>query len=157
DPLPFRLKSPDKDSFALDGIASVSSRIDGLLQLTEAGVLLEWRETRTTDRVSFERIGTDVEELPTQWLELPFERIAGAWVIGGWWRPRMELRARGLDDFAGVPGSRGVTQVLQLHRRDRALALAMAAEIHALAEVARLEPGDRPQLDEADPEWQTDA
>lgn len=128
-PLPFRLGPPGKDTIDLEGIKSVSYRLDGLLHLTDDGITLEWTETRTVEEVSLDRVGTDVDEAGTVSLEVPMERLAGAWVIGGWWWPRLELRARGFEDFEQVPGVRGVTLSLRIHRRDRALANAIAGEI----------------------------
>jgi hypothetical protein len=110
---------------------SVSYRLDGLLHLTDHGVALEWIETRTLEQVSLEKIGTDVDEVATDILEVPMARLAGAWVIGGWWWPQLELRARGFKDFEEVPGARGVSLRLRIHRRDRALARAIAGEIQA--------------------------
>lgn len=129
EPLPFRLSPSGRDTMGLEGIESVSFRVDGLLHLTADGLRFEWDETRTSERFSLERTGTDVEHYALEPLDLPFDRIAGAWVIGGWWWPRLELRARALEDWEGVPGARGVTLVLRLARRDRALAEAIASQI----------------------------
>jgi hypothetical protein len=120
------------------GIESVSHRADGILRLTEQGVTLEWAEVQTVQQVSLERVGTDVNELPPDWLELPSERIAGAWLVGGWWSPRLDLRARGMEDFEGVPGVRGVTLGLRIHRRDRPLASAIARAIASRVEARQL-------------------
>lgn len=128
-PLPFRVSVPGRDTLDLELIESVSSRIDGLLHLRSNGVRLEWQETETREQVSLERVGTDVQRFELQPLELPYERIAGAWVIGGWWWPRLELRARSFTDLEGVPGARGITLMLRIQRRDRALARAVAAEL----------------------------
>ena len=57
-PLPFKLSAPGRDSMGLDGIESVSYKADGLLHLTDTGLLLEWTETRTSEKVSLERVGT---------------------------------------------------------------------------------------------------
>jgi hypothetical protein len=127
--LPFRLSRPGWDSLGLSGIESVSHRADGLLRVTAEGVRLEWAEVQTVERLSLERVGTTVVELTPEWLELPFACIAGAWTTGGWWAPRLELRARELAHFDGVPGARGVTLPLRIHRRDRVLAVAIATEI----------------------------
>jgi hypothetical protein len=81
--------------------------------------------------VSLDRVGTDVAEVASDWLDLPFERIAAAWVIGGWWRPQLEIRTRSIEDLEDVPAARGITLRLRIHRRDRRLALAIAAEIEA--------------------------
>jgi hypothetical protein len=100
-----------------------------LLTLIDDGVRLEWRQTQTTDLVSFRRIATDVEVLPLEWLELPFERIAGARIAGGWWRSRLELTVTDAADLEGVPGARGATLPLRIELLDRKLARAVAATI----------------------------
>jgi hypothetical protein len=145
-PIPFRLKVPGRDAVEWGGIESVSYRVDGLLRLADKSVILEWTGTRTTQEVSFDKIGTDVDELPPQWLELPFGRIAGAWVVGGWWWPRLELRARGLEDFIGVPATHGVTLRLRIHRRDRGLARTIVFEIERRVAATLLAYENRPQL-----------
>lgn len=145
-PLPFRLKGPGRDAVEWAGIESVSYRVDGLLSLADQRVILEWKGTRTTQQVSFDGIGTDVDEFPPERLEVPFGRIAGAWVIGGWWWPRLELRARGLEDFDGVPGTHGVTLRMRIHRRDRVLARTIAFEIERRVAAAVLAYENRPQL-----------
>jgi len=137
DPLPFRLKRPGWDSMGFSGIESVSHRAGGILRLTEQGVTLEWAEVQTVQQVSLERVGTDVNELAPDWLELPSERIAGAWLVGGWWAPRLDLRAREIEDFEGMPGVRGVTLSLRIHRRDRPLASAIAQAIASRIESRR--------------------
>lgn len=82
-PLPFRLSPTGRDTLAFEGIESVSYRFDGFLRLADQSVTLEWSGTRTTEQVSLDKIGTDVDEFPLEWLELPFRRLAAAWVIGG--------------------------------------------------------------------------
>ncbi len=136
--LPFRLKRPGWDSMGLGGIESVSHRAEGLLRVTEYGVTLEWAEVQTVQQVSLEHIGTDVTDLPPEWLELPIDRIAGAWVVGGWWSPRLDLRAQAIEDFKGVPAVRGVTISLRIHRRDRPLANAIAQAIWRRIEARHL-------------------
>lgn len=129
EPLPFRLHPTGRDTVGFEGVKSVSYRLTGLLHLTDTSVTLEWTGTRTTEQVSLDDIGTTVDQLPLEWFELPYQRIARVWVVGGWWRPRLDLRAHRGDDFAGVPATRGVTLSLRIHRRDRALARAIASEI----------------------------
>ena len=152
DPLPFRLRPTGSDTIGFEGIESVSYRLNGLLRLAKQSVTLEWTGTRTTEQVSLDKFGTDVDELPLQWFELPFGRIAGAWVIGGWWAPRLELRARGHDDLNGMPSKRGVTLRLRIHRRDRDLARAIASEIEARVAATVLALENRPPLGAADSE-----
>ncbi len=120
------------------GIESVSHRADGILRVTEQGLTLEWAEVQTVQQVSLDRVGTEVNELPPDWLELPSECIAGAWVVGGWWSPRLDLRAREREAFDGVPGVRGVTLSLRIHRRHRPLASAIAQAIASRIEARQL-------------------
>lgn len=117
---------------------SVSWQLTGWLRLGDEGVTLELTGTRTTQQVSLDKIGTDVQEMPLDRFELPFDRIAGAWLIGGWWMPQLELRTRSDDDLKGLPAVRGVTLALRIQRRDRGLAQAIASEIEARA--IRVEP-----------------
>lgn len=131
DPLPFRINPGGRDIIGFDGIESVTTRLDGLLYLADRAVTLEWSGTQTIQRVSLDRLGTDKNPLPLEEFQLPFSRIAGAWVLGGWWRPRLELRARHDGDLDGVPSTRGVTLSLRIRLRDRALASEVAAEILA--------------------------
>lgn len=129
DPLPIRLHPTGRDTIGMEGIASVSYQLTGWLRLGDEGLTLELTGTRTTQQVSLDKIGTDVQELQLEWFELPFHRIAGALLIGGWWRPRLELRTRSDADLEGLPATRGVTLALRTHRRDRGLAQAIASEI----------------------------
>jgi hypothetical protein len=115
---------------AFEGIESVSYQVHGLLHLTDDAVRLEWTGTRSVEQVSLDRVGTDVQELPEEWLEVPYDRLAGAWVIGGWWWPQLELRAHSPEDFIDMPATRGVTLRLRLRRGDRDLAREIASEIN---------------------------
>src|SRR5262245_32054161 len=76
-PLPIKLKQAGSDTVGLTKVESVSYRAEGLLHLTDWGLVLEWTNTRTTQRVSMMgEVATDVEELPLQTVEIPFEEIA---------------------------------------------------------------------------------
>ena len=149
-PLPIRLKHAGSDTVGFDGVESVSFRSEGLLHLMDWGIVLEWNQTRTTERVSMAGVATDVEELPLEAVEVPIELLVDARVIGGWWRPQIELRARGLDAFSGIPGVRGGTLRLLVHRRDRSLSRAIAIEIRERAAAAELGFEERTPLDPGD-------
>lgn len=129
DPLPFRLRVPGTDTVGFAGIKSVTYDVEGLLHLAGHTVTIEWSGTQTTEQVSLEKIGTDVDELPHDWLELPVTFISDARVLGVWWRPRFELRARRLDAFQIVPSARGATLTMKIRRLDRARAREMAVAI----------------------------
>jgi len=69
-PLPFRLHPTGRDIIGFAGIESVSYQLNGLLRLADQSVTMEWTGTRTTEQVSLDKIGTDVDELPVEWFEL---------------------------------------------------------------------------------------
>jgi hypothetical protein len=143
DPLPFRLRVPGQDVIDSEGVWSISYRGEGLLHLEGGTLTFEWTATRTTERVSVKGFGTDVERSPIGALEVPADWIISVRLRGGWWRPRLELRARRLDAFDGFPGSRAGVITLKIRRRDREHAGALVAAIdHARAAAPRLEPGD---------------
>jgi hypothetical protein len=128
-PVPFRLKIPERGTVAVDGIESVSYQLEGLIHLADDIVTVEWTGTEATDRLSWSKIGTDVEYLPAEYVDIPVDWVSDVRVHGGWWRPRLELRTRRADALAGVPSSRGGAVDLCLRRRDRELARVMAAAI----------------------------
>ena len=129
DPLPFRFRVPGKDTVGLIGFESVSYKVEGLLHLSDHLVTLEWSGTQTIEQFTFEKVGTDVDDYPHDWLELPVTMISDARAMGGWWWPRFELRARRLDAFDTVPTARGATLSLRIRRRDRTRAREMAVAI----------------------------
>ena len=129
EPLPFRLALPDDDHWGFTGIEHTAYTITGLLHLSEDALFLEWAERRKVERFTWTRIGTDHEEFPVETLEIPLDWIASLEVIGGWWMPRVRLRARRLDTFEGVPGAEPGRLVLVIARRDRALAAALPGRV----------------------------
>lgn len=128
-PLPFRLRVPGQDVIDTEGVWSISYRGEGLLHLGEETLTFEWATTRRTERVAITGVGTDVEHSPIGTLEVPVDWITGARLRGGWWWPRLELRARRLDAFEGFPGGRPGVVTLKIRRRDREQAREMIAAI----------------------------
>lgn len=131
DPLPFRLPVPGHDD--IDGleVVSVSAKIDGLAHWADGVLTLEWAETQHIDEVSFARVRSDIVAQPPLAVDIPIDTLAGATVAGGWWRPRVELRARYLDAFANIPGARPGRVTLRIKRRDRALAKQLVAVLQS--------------------------
>ena len=129
DPLPFRLNLPDRDSVNLTGIKSVSYRVKGLLHLDEDSLTLEWAAIRKTEGITLTGVLDEVDYSPIASVVLKASWIAEARVVGGWWVPRLRLRARHLAAFERVPGARGDALELRIHRRDRALAGVVVAAI----------------------------
>jgi hypothetical protein len=135
-PLPVQLNQAGSDTVKIAGVESVSYRTEALLHLVDWGFILEWSTTRTTQRVSMlGEVGTDVEELPKQTVEVPIEDVATIKLLG-WWRPQLEIRTKGLDVLRGVPGAQGATVRVKVERRERSLARAYAIEITEMAAAA---------------------
>ncbi len=134
-PLPFLLPVPRYDTLDHRGARSITYRVDGLLQLEEDRLALEWVETERIQQVSLTGVRTNRESLPREVLEVPLTWIAEARLVGGWWMPRLELRAHRLDAFDGLlSGCAGVLR-LRIPRRYRRQAAAMVAAIN-LARIA---------------------
>ncbi len=129
DPLPFRLKVPGEDTLDSRGARSISYRMDGLLHAMGEMLTFEWAATRHTQRVSLAGVKDEVDMSPVGTIEIPWHWIARARVRGGWWAPRLQLWARQIDAFDGVPGARPGTLTLRIHRQDRAHAHAIAEAI----------------------------
>lgn len=126
-PLSFRLRVADKDDFDGLDVVSVSSKITGYATW-DAGVLtLEWAEVTLVQEVSFDRIRDEAIPAPPLILDVPNEEILDASVVGRWWRPRLRLVPRHLGAFAAVPGAHPTYLDLFIARRDRPLALTLAA------------------------------
>ena len=141
DPLPVRLKVPGRDAVDSEGVWSVSYRVDGLLHLADEVIALEWAATRRTQHVALGGVRDEVDHSPVGTVEVPLEWITGVRLRRGWWGRRLQLWARRIDAFDGIPGARPGTITLRIHRRDRDHARAMAAAIDAAREdLAALPP-----------------
>ena len=151
DPLPFLLPVARRDTLDDRGARSITYRVDGLLHLEETGLVLEWAATERIQRVSLTSIRTDHEDLPLETLEMPLSWIAEARLVGGWWMPRLELRARRLDAFDGVPSAGAGVLRLRIGRRYRRQAAEMVAAIDLARTRAALEAtGNPPRLEGQD-------
>ena len=144
DPLPFRIPMPGRDTVDLfDGARSVTYRLEGFLHLVGGLLTLEWTGTQRTQQVSFTNVRDHVDPLPVEWVDIPVGLITEVRLAGGWWRPRLELRARQLDAFDGIPASRPGYVTLRIRRRDRDHARQIAAAIDCARAEAVAEPGNR--------------
>lgn len=131
DPLPFRLKLPGRDTVGFDGAWSISYRLEGFLHLDGDTIKLEWVATRWTQGLSFTSVKDEVDQSPIGSTEVPLSSIRRARLRGGWWAPRLQLWARHIDAFEGIPGAQPTTVSFRIDRRDRALAAAIAAALDA--------------------------
>ena len=130
--LPFRLRLPGWDKLDWEGARSVAARVEGRLHLVGAMLVIEWAVTEETQRVALDGILSKVEVLPLETIELPVVELVDLRLVGGWWAPRLELRARRLDAFDGIPTARPGVITLRIRRQGRRLAAEMAAEIERL-------------------------
>lgn len=151
DPLPFRLNVPGQDTLDWRGARSISYRLDGLLHLVGEMLTFEWAATRRTQRVSLTGVKDVVDESPVGTIEIPRGWITRAHIRGGWWAPRLQLWARRIDAFDGIPGARPGTLTLRIHRHDRAYAHALAEAI-APAQGAAAPTEDSGSLEKSDRE-----
>ncbi|HEX2202780.1 MAG TPA: hypothetical protein VHG91_05770 [Longimicrobium sp.] len=169
--LPFRLRRGE-DVVGMTEITSTSETVDGLLRLDGDRLVIQWRVTRSTDRVGTQ-IRTDRELEPVREVVVPLAALAGAQVRRMWWRwppgPYLVLTAADLRAFEEVAGEGGLRLdhpaelVLPLKRPARLPAQEFAAELEmALAEralraaddAARLGSGAPPALGDG-PEGET--
>ncbi len=127
DPLPFTLSVAGHDDIDGLGVVSLSVKIDGMAHWSEGVLTLEWAETQYIDEVSIVSVRSEVVPQPPLAVDIPIDVLAGAVLAGGWWRPRVELRARYLDAFAHIPGARPGRVSLRIRRQDRALAKQLVA------------------------------
>ena len=126
DPLPFRIKISGEDTVDSRGVRSVSYRLDGLLQVSDEVLTLEWRATRHTQHVEMGNVTDEVDESPVGTMQIPRDLVSRAQVKGGVWRPRLQLWARKIDAFDAIPRARPGTLTLRIRRRDRGNAKAIA-------------------------------
>lgn len=154
-PLPFRLSLPGEDSVKLSGFRSISYNIEGLLHVSDLVVTVEWTGTQTTEQFTFEKVGTDVDKLPIDWVEIPASEISDARVYRYWWSPCLELRSRRLDTFDDIPSARSAILRLKINRRDRAHARDMAIAINeASADAALVDAEEFTRLEPAE-DWES--
>ncbi len=131
DPLPFKLSVAGHDDIDGLDVVSLSVKVDGMAHWSEGVLTLEWAETQYIDEVSLVSVRSEVVPQPPLAVDIPVEVLAGATVVGGWWRPRVELRARYLDTFAHIPGARPGRLSLRISRQDRALAKRLVAVLQS--------------------------
>ena len=150
DPLPFRLKVPDRDTLGLTGARSISYRLEGLLHLDGDTITLEWSATRRTQALTLTGVKDEVDHSPVGTADIPVSWISRTRVMGGWWYPRLQLWARRLEAFEGIPTVRGARLTLLIDRRDRQLAVAFAAAVEAERRRALAAGSHRMQLKDDD-------
>lgn len=158
--LAFTFKRGD-DVVNLTEIRSTSEVVHGLLRLDGEKLVIQWRTSRSTDRVGVTTIRTEHEVEPVRELELPLSAIAGAEVRRLWWRwppgLHLVLTAADLRAFEEVAGENGLKLkhpaelAIRIRRSTRMAAQQFASEIELaladralrLAEGSSADPGSR--------------
>jgi hypothetical protein len=145
--LPFRLKVPGVDEVRDFKAISRSYRFRGQLQVREQGLCIEWGGTARVQEADTIDVRDDQIHLPDESLDVPFTSLYRAQVLGGWWRPRLELQARELAALAIVPSSEAGLVRFWIAHRDRAVARQVAEQINAgVATAALRTPDSWPEL-----------
>ncbi|MFC1640090.1 hypothetical protein ACFL3B_04940, partial [Gemmatimonadota bacterium] len=145
-PLPFRVSVPGYDSIDSQGVVSISIKLEGLLHVRDDVVSLEWSATRKVESVSLSGIRDEVDHSPVGACDIPVGLILEARVRGGWWAPRLELRATRLEAFEEIPSAQNGTAKLRIQRRDRDNARAICTAIEGVQLLSHGEQLDPPQL-----------
>ncbi len=108
--LPFTFRRGD-DVVGLAEITSTTEVVHGLLRLEGDRLFVQWRRSRTTERVGMQ-IRTDRELEPVRELSVPLAALAGARVRWSWrrWPPgvHLVLTAGDLRAFEEVAGEGGL-------------------------------------------------
>jgi len=151
-PLPFRLKVPARDNLAGASVISWTSfTFHGRLGFDGAELQVEWNGTAATDAVEGASVRSDVMALPAESVAVPLTRLRSARLVGGWWRPRVEITGNDLTALAAIPGEQAGEVQFWITRRDRKLAAALVAALHQTARVKRLAPSGDDRLPAAAP------
>jgi hypothetical protein len=129
-PVPFRLAVPSHDRVGFSGALTTEWKLQGLLHHDGEVLTIEWTGTQKTEGIAPTGVVQKVEHLPPEAIDVPLEWITGAALTGGWWWPRLVLRASRLDAFDGVPGAGAGVLALKLRRADLELARGMADAIN---------------------------
>ena len=132
------------DFLTLNRRQSVSYKLTGRLHFEQNQVTFEFAGTRTVEKVSLTKIGTDVSHSPIGTLEVPISWISDVRLTGGWWWPRLIFRSRRLDAFQGIPGSPPGIVAIKIARRDRDHARLLVEAINAASDAAPLRDGPAP-------------
>jgi hypothetical protein len=108
--LPFTFRRSD-DTMTGSEYTSTRETVHGLLRLDGDALHIQWRASRTTDRVG-SQIRTDHEFDPVRELSVPLAALAGSAVRWSWqrWPPGyyLELTAADLRAFEQVAGEGGL-------------------------------------------------
>jgi len=142
-PLRFRLKVPGTDLSAGGTAAWSTFRIHGMASLDGEALRLEWTGIGTIDSVTGTEVQGETVTLPIDSLTIPLQALRTVRLLGGWWRPRLEITANDLSVLRSVPGEEGARVTLWLVRGDRRLAASLVDAVRTA--VARLRGASAPR------------
>ncbi len=151
--LPFTFRRGD-DVVGMTEITSTKEVVHGLLRLEDERLFVQWRRSRTTERVGMQ-IRTDRELEAVRELSVPLTALAGARVRWSWrhWPPGVHLvltagDLRAFEEIAGEGGLRldhpaqlaiRVPYAQRMAAQDFASRLELALADHALRDAERVE------------------
>jgi hypothetical protein len=127
--LPFTLRLPDKDAYSLSQLTSTKYRFHGRMRLTGEVLLIEWSGTAVVEEVGLLGVTEETVTLPHESLALPVEGIAAVRLLGGWWRPRVEITGSDLESLRLVPSEDGGRVCFWIARSDRARATELVGRL----------------------------
>lgn len=131
-PVPFSFRLPRRNRLGTEGAQTVDRQVRGLIHFTGKALIIEWITTETTRRLTLKGLRTEVDDLPLETLEIPIRAVVEVKVEGGWWRPRVVIRAERKGLFEGVPGASAQQLELRIARGDREIAEQLCAEVERL-------------------------
>lgn len=128
--LAFRLKLPGTDTLSGLNAVSTSFRVHGLLWLEGDLLIIQWGGAVRVQDVSPLGLSDTREPLPDERVAVPVHDLHRARVAGGWWRPRLILRAGTPGALGEVPGETAGVVTLWIARADRAAGRALSSAIN---------------------------
>lgn len=136
--LPFRLKVPKQDVIDGGRVTSTTFRSHGFLHVDGDVLIVEWGGRAQVMDVSVTagappepavRIRNEIESLPSERLEVPVSDLYRAELVGGWFRPRLQVQARTVGALAAVPTEEFGVVSFWYDRSERFTAIAVAQEL----------------------------
>jgi hypothetical protein len=152
--LPFTLRR-SHDVVGIKEITSTTEKVHGLLRLTGDSLVIQWRVSRTTDRVGME-IRTEQELEEVREVVVPLSALAGARVRWHWfkWPPgqHLVLTASDLRAFEQAAGEAGLRLshpaelVVRVRRGEVVAAQEFAGELELAVAERALRAAEQPAL-----------
>ncbi|MEP6571384.1 MAG: hypothetical protein ABJD11_01770 [Gemmatimonadota bacterium] len=128
--LSFKLKVAGTDEFRGLKATSTSYRFHGILRLDGSVLTIEWGGVAQVQEFGATTIRDNRLPLPDDSVEIPVELLYRAALAGGWWLPRLRLRAGAPGVLSMVPSEELGAVEFWYARADRDLAITMVAAIN---------------------------